>query len=457
MQETNQPINLSKTGVNERIGKYRWTICALLFFATTINYLDRSVISLLKPNLEKIFHWTESDYADIVIMFQVAYAVGMLLAGRFIDKVGTKIGYATSLIIWSLASIGHAAVRSTLGFLVARSVLGISEAGNFPAAIKTTAEWFPKKERALATGIFNSGANVGAILAPLTVPFLAAKYGWQEAFVITGAFGLIWLVFWFIYYTPPEKQKRLSKAEYDYINSDLDERETVKETKITDAAIPDATIGQKVPWLTLLKYNQTWAFIFGKFLTDPIWWFFLFWLPAFLDAQYGLTGTDIAIPIAVVYTMSTVGSIFGGWLPLYFIKRGWPVFKARKTSMLIYALFVTPVVFAQVLGDIHMWYAILIIGLATACHQAWSANIFTTVSDMFPKKTTASVTGMGGMAGALGGILIAYTAGHLFDHFKALGNIRTGYYIMFFICGSAYLIAWLVMHFLAPKMRRINL
>ena len=452
MPELINPTANNLTGLNARIGKYRWTICSLLFFATTINYLDRSVISLLKSDLEVIFHWTESDYADIVIMFQLSYALGMLLAGRFIDKVGTKLGYAVSLFIWSIASIGHAAVRSTLGFFIARSVLGLSEAGNFPAAIKTTAEWFPKKERALATGIFNSGANVGAILAPLTVPFLAAKYGWQEAFVITGAFGLIWLIFWFIFYATPDKQKRLKKPEYDYIHSDLDEQASP-----LDATGSNSTLEKKVPWLTLLKYNQTWAFIFGKFLTDPIWWFFLFWLPAFLKAQYGLTGTDIAIPIAVVYTMSTVGSIFGGWLPLYFIKRGWPVFKARKTSMLIYALFVIPVVFAQVLGDIHMWYAILIIGLATACHQAWSANIFTTVSDMFPKKTTASVTGMGGMAGALGGILIAFTAGKLFDHYKILGNIRTGYYIMFFICGSAYLIAWLVMHFLAPRLRRIDL
>lgn len=452
MSDLINPATNNLIDINSRIGKYRWTICALLFFATTINYLDRSVISLLKSDLEVIFHWTESDYSDIVIIFQLAYAIGMLLAGRFIDKVGTKTGYAVSLIVWSLASIGHAAVRSTLGFLIARSVLGLSEAGNFPAAIKTTAEWFPKKERALATGIFNSGANVGAILAPLTVPFLAAKYGWQEAFVITGAFGFMWLIFWFIFYAPPEKQKRLKKPEFDYINSDLDEQ-----VSPLDATGSDSMIGKRVPWLTLLKYNQTWAFILGKFLTDPVWWFFLFWLPAFLQAQYGLTGTDIAIPIAVVYTMSSVGSIFGGWLPLYLIKRGWPVFRARKTSMLIYAVLVLPVVFAQLLGDIHMWYAILIIGLATACHQAWSANIFTTVSDMFPKKTTASVTGMGGMAGALGGILIAFTAGKLFDHFKALGNIKTGYYIMFFICGSAYLIAWLVMHFLAPRMRRINL
>ena len=452
MQDRNPSITIGSVNANERIGKYRWTICTLLFFATTINYLDRAVISLLKSDLEIIFNWTESDYADIVIVFQLAYAIGMLLAGRFIDKAGTKIGYAVSLTLWSIASIGHAAVRSTLGFFIARAALGISEAGNFPAAIKTTAEWFPKKERALATGIFNAGANVGAILAPLTVPFIAAKYGWQEAFIITGSFGFIWLIFWFIFYEVPQKQRRLSKAEYDYIHSDLDEQASP-----LAATGSDSTTEKRVPWLTILKYNQTWAFILGKFITDPIWWFFLFWLPAFLKAQYGLTGTDIAVPVAVVYTMSSFGSVFGGWLPFYFIKRGWPVFKARKTSMLIYAALVLPVVFAQWLGDANMWFAILIIGLATSCHQAWSANIFTTVSDMFPKKTIASVTGMGGMAGALGGILIAFVAGKLFDHFKLLGNIKTGYYIMFFICGAAYLIAWLAMHFLAPRLKRIDL
>ena len=454
MPEINQPLSadLQGSGLNERIGKYRWTICALIFFATTINYLDRAVISLLKPDLEVTFNWTESDYADIVIAFQLAYAIGMLLAGRFIDKVGTKIGYAVSLILWSIASISHAAVRSTLGFLIARSALGISEAGNFPAAIKATAEWFPKKERALATGIFNSGSNVGAILAPLTVPFIAAKWGWQEAFIITGSFGFIWLIFWFIFYEVPEKQKRLSKAEYDYIHSDKDEQ-----VSALDSAKPGTEKAKRVPWLTLLKYNQTWAFIVGKFLTDPVWWFFLFWLPAFLNAEYGISGTGIALPVAVVYTMSSVGSIFGGWLPLFFIKKGWPVFRARKTSMLIYAFLVVPVVFAQVLGHIHMWYAILIIGLATAAHQAWSANIFTTVSDMFPKKTTASVTGMGGMAGALGGILIAFLAGRLFDHYKLLDKLEIGYYIMFFICAFAYLVAWTLMHFLAPRLKRIDL
>lgn len=443
------------TNINDVVGKYRWTICSLLFFATTINYLDRAVISLLKTDLEQQFLWTESDYANIVIAFQLSYAVGMLMAGRLIDKVGTKIGYAVSLILWSLAAIGHAAVRSTLGFIVARSALGISEAGNFPAAIKTTAEWFPQKERAFATGIFNSGSNIGAILAPLTVPFIAVQWGWEWAFIITGAFGFLWLIFWFIFYEIPSKQKRLSKKEYDYIHSDLDEMET------TPLTTPDLTANiepeKRVPWLKLLKYNQTWAFVLGKFLTDPVWWFYLFWLPAFLKAQYGIEGTAVALPVALVYTMSTVGSVGGGWLPLYFIGKGWPVFRARKTSMLIYAFVVIPVVFAQLLGSVNMWLAVMIIGLAAAAHQAWSANIFTTVSDMFPKKTVASVTGMGGMAGAIGGILIASLAGKLFDHFKAVDNIEAGYYIMFFICGSAYLLAWVLMHFLAPRLKRINL
>jgi len=447
-------IGIQKTNLQESIGKYRWTICSLIFFATTINYLDRAVISLLKTDLETRFNWSESDYSDIVIAFQVSYGLGMLLAGWFIDKVGTKIGYAISLLLWSLASIGHAAVRSTLGFLVARSALGISEAGNFPAAIKTTAEWFPKKERAFATGIFNSGSNVGAILAPLTVPFIAAKWGWQWAFIITGSFGLIWLLFWFFMYEIPSKHKRLSRQEFSYIHSDLDEVETTPLT--TPDLVANIEPQKRVSWAMLLKYNQTWAFVLGKFLTDPVWWFYLFWLPAFLKAQYGIDGTAVALPVALVYTMSTIGSVGGGWLPLFLIKNNWPVFRARKTSMLIYALLVVPVVFAQFLGSINMWLAVFIIGVAAAAHQAWSANIFTTVSDMFPKKTVATVTGLGGMAGALGGILIAFLAGRLFDHYKALNNIDTGYYIMFIVCGSAYLLAWVLMHFLAPKLRRIH-
>ena len=430
------------------IGKYRWTICALVFFATTINYLDRQVISLLKDNLEKEFNWTEIDYSNIVIAFQIAYAIGLLMAGRIIDKVGTKVGYAVATTLWSIAAMAHALVQSTFGFGVARAALGITEAGNFPAAIKATAEWFPKKERALATGIFNSGTNIGAIVAPLTVPFIAVKFGWQWAFIITGAIGFIWLILWFKYYEVPARQKRLGKAEFDYIHSDKDEVQPYEET---------LEQSKRVPWFRLLGFRQTWAFVVGKFLTDPVWWFYLFWLPAFLNAEYGIQSTQLALPVALVYILSSFGSVFGGWLPLYFVKKGWPVYRSRKTSMLIYAFCVIPVVFAQWLGKIDMWLAVIIIGFAAAAHQAWSANIFTTVSDMFPKKTVASVTGIGGMAGALGGIGIARLAGKLFEHYKGLGEIETGYYIMFFVCGSAYLVAWLIMHFLVPKMKPVTL
>ncbi len=373
-------------------------------------------------------------------------SIGLILAGRFIDKIGTKLGYAISILAWSFAAMGHAFVKSTIGFVGARGALGVSEAGNFPSAIKTVAEWFPKKERALATGIFNSGANIGAIIAPLTVPFIAAKWGWQWAFIITGAAGFLWLIFWFAFYEIPAKQKRLGKAEYDFIHSDADE------IKVNDEI---ADTG-KISWFRLLSFKQTWAFFFGKFLTDPVWWFYLFWLPAFLKAQYGIENTAVALPVALVYTMSSFGSIFGGWLPYYFINKGWTVYRARRTSMFIYALFAVPVVFAQVVGDVNMWFAIIIIGIAAAGHQAWSANIFTTVSDMFPKKAVASVTGIGGMAGAVGGMLIAWLAGMLFDHYKALGKIEAGYYIMFIICGCAYVAAWIVMQLLAPKMKRLE-
>ena len=434
--------------MQKTMGTYRWTICSLLFFATTINYLDRSVISLLKPYLEVQFKWTEGDYSYIVMAFQVSYGVGMIFIGRFIDRVGTKLGYALSTLAWSLAAMGHALAQSTLGFGISRAALGVSEAGNFPAAIKTVSEWFPKKERAYATGIFNSGTNIGAIVAPLTVPFIAEKFGWEWAFILTGAVGFIWLILWIFIYEIPAKNKRLSKEEFDFINSDMDEP---VDRSLTEEKAP------KVSWFKLLGFKQTWAFVLGKFLTDPIWWFYLFWLPAFLEAQYNVTGTAVALPIALVYTMTTFGSVGGGWLPLYLIKKGWPVFRARKTSMLIYAFCVVPVVFAQWLGSMNMWLAVFIIGFAASAHQAWSANIFTTVSDMFPKKTIASVTGLGGMAGAVGGMLIAWLAGILFDKYKLLGNIEAGYYIMFFICGSAYLIAWLIMHFLVPKMEKVDI
>ncbi len=437
--------NSVKNQSNLKIGKYRWVILALVFFATTVNYLDRQVISLLKDDyLDPQFNWTETDYANVVVAFQVCYALGMLVVGWFIDKVGTKIGYALSLTVWSLAATGHAFARSTLGFIAARGLLGLSEAGNFPAAVKTVAEWFPKKERALATGIFNSGTNIGAIIAPLSVPFIAAAWGWQEAFIITGAIGFLWLIFWFAMYEVPSKHKKLSKSEFEYINSDKDEKINNDNT-------------EKVSWFKLLSYRQTWAFVIGKFMTDPVWWFYLFWLPSFLNKQYGMTKTDVALPIAVVYTLTTVGSIIGGWLSGFFIGKGWPVYKARRSVMLIFALLVIPVIFAQALGSYSYWYAVLIIGLAAASHQAWSANIFTTTSDMFPKKAVASVTGIGGMAGAVGGILIARLAGTILDHFKAMGSIETGYYIMFIICGSAYLGAWIIFNLLAPQMKRVEL
>lgn len=426
------------------IGNYRWRICALVFFATTINYLDRQVIALLKDDyLEPLFGWTESDYANIVIAFQLSYAIGMLGAGWVVDKIGTKLGYALALTLWSLAAVLHAFARTNAGFLAARAFLGISEAGNFPAAIKTTAEWFPKKERALTTGIFNSGTNLGAIVAPLTVPLIALTMGWEWAFILTGMIGFVWLIFWFAYYEVPAKHKKLTPAELEYIQSDLDEKEDLKNQ-------------DKVSWFKLLTYRQAWAFLLGKFLTDPVWWFYLFWLPSFLNREYGMQTTEVAIPVALVYTMSTFGSIYGGWLSGYFIKKGWPVFRSRKIAMLIFAFCVIPVVLAQALGDISPWLAIIIIGIATAAHQAWSANIFTTASDMFPKKAVASIVGIGGMAGGVGGILLSKAAGLLLDHYKNLDSIETGYYIMFIICGSAYLLAWVVMHLLAPKMERVK-
>jgi len=434
--------------VQSKIGRYRWTICSLIFYATTINYLDRQVISLLKPTLEKEFNWAESDYSNIVVAFQFAYALGMVGAGRVIDKIGTKLGYAISLTLWSIASILHAFATGTLSFAIYRAFLGVTEAGNFPAAFKAVAEWFPKKERALAGGIFNSGTNVGAILAPLLVPYIAINYSWQIAFIAIGAIGFIWLIFWFWLYDFPAKQKRLGKAEFEYIHSDLDDTSTgyAYEEK------------HKISWITLLGYKQTWAFITGKFLTDGIWWFLLFWLPAFLISEYKLVGMQVSLPIAFVYTLAGVASIFGGWLPMWFVKhKGWNIIRARKTSMLIYAFFPLLIIVSQAAGGYHMWYAVIIIGIAASAHQAWSANLFTTVSDMFPKNSIASVIGIGGMAGGFGGMAVAKIAGALFDHYKALGRIETGYYILFLYCGLGYLLAWFIMFkLLVPKMEAVK-
>ena len=433
--------------INTSVKNYRWTICALVFFATTVNYLDRQVISLLKSVLSEDLKWNDGDYANVEIAFKLAYSFGMLIAGRVVDMLGTKKGYASATGLWSLAAIGHGFANSTFGFIVARAALGVTEAGNFPAAIKATAEWFPKKERALATGIFNSGTNVGAIVAPLTVPFIAVAWGWKWAFILTGAIGFIWLVLWQVYYSHPEDSKKLSKEEFDYIHSDKE-----------DEAIEQAGKHEKVSWFKLLGYRQTWAFALGKFLTDPIWWFYLFWLPDLLQSEYKLSLVEIAVPVAVVYMISTIGSIGGGYLPMFFINRNMPAFKARKTAMFIFALCVFPVVFAQYAGEVNMWLAVLVIGIAASAHQAWSANIFTTVSDMFPKKATASVTGIGGMAGGVGGIVLTWAVQkNLFVHYREIGQIERAYFIMFLICGAAYLLGWLVMHLLAPRMSKVKL
>jgi len=433
--------------MKKSIGNYRWTICGLIFFATTINYLDRAVISLLKSTLTTEMHWDDADYANVEIAFKLSYAIGLLLAGRVIDRLGTKKGYAWATGLWSLSAVGHALANSVFGFGVARTALGLTKAGNFPAAIKTVAEWFPKKERALATGIFNSGANIGAIVAPLTVPFIALHYGWKWTFIITGLIGFIWLFFWLRMYTTPKDSKKLSKEEFDYIHSD--------DVEPTEASIIED--GVKYTWSKLLSYKQTWAFALGKLLTDPIWWFYLFWLPDFLESQYHLKGTAVALPVATVYTISTIGSVWGGWVPMYLIKKKWPSFKARKTSMLIYAFIVLPILFAQYLGSINMWLAVLVIGIAAAAHQAWSANIFTTASDMFPKRAVGSVTGIGGMFGSLGGILLSLLVQKkLFVYYRSIDQIETAYYIMFVVCGSAYLLAWVIMHWLAPKMDKVQ-
>jgi MFS transporter, ACS family, hexuronate transporter len=448
--------------IKAAIGKYRWTICMLLFFATTVNYLDRQVLSLLKPLLEEKFGWSNSQYANIASVFQFTYAISMLFAGSLIDKLGTKKGYTWAIIIWSVGAVIHALAIpigegiatvfgwagivvlpvSVMGFMFSRAVLGFGESGNFPAAIKATAEYFPKKERSFATGIFNSGANVGAILAPLTVPWIAKNWRWESAFIIIGAIGFLWLFFWLAFYEKPENQKRLSAEELTYINADSEEN------------IPSTN--EKVSWFKLLSYKQTWAFTFGKFMTDGVWWFFLFWLPAYLKDQYAITGTAIMLPLAVLYSITMFGSIGGGYFPTYFIKKGYQPYDGRMKAMLVIALIPLVVLLAQPMGHISFWIPVLVIGVAAAAHQAWSANIFTTVSDMFPKKAIGSVIGIGGMAGGIGGVIITKVGGALFDHYKTLGHIKTGYSIMFAFCAVAYLIAWMVMKILVPKYKPIT-
>jgi MFS transporter, ACS family, hexuronate transporter len=415
----------SAKAVAGRIGRFRWIICTLLLFGVTKNYMDRQVLGVLKTTLQSDFHWNEIDYSNLVFAFQAAYAVGMLLVGRLVDRLGTRFGYAATMIFWSVASMAHAAAGSLLSFIVVRSALGLGEAGVFPASIKTVAEWFPKKERALATGIFNAGSNVGAILTPLTVPWIAIHWGWRVAFLITGSLGFLWLFFWLWLYRRPQAHPGLSNAELEYITGDPQE----------------ATV--KIRWIRLIPHRQTWAFIIGKFLTDPIWWFLLFWIPDFLERNHGVKLIGLGLPIMVIYLLADVGSVGGGWLSSWMIQHGRGVNFARKIAMFICALTVVPIVFASRIES--LWGAVLLIGLAAAAHQGFSANLFTLSSDIFPTQAVASVVGIGGMAGAIGGMLMAKIVGYVLQW--------TGsYMIPFLIAGLAYLLALAIIHILTPRL-----
>ena len=397
--------------------RFRWYVCGLLFFATTINYVDRQVLGLLKPLLEKELGWSEAQYGWIVFAFQLAYALMMPFAGRLIDWAGARLGYAVAVALWSLAAMGHALARSAIGFGVARFALGLSESANFPAAIKTVADWFPQRERALATGIFNSGANVGAIVAPLAVPFLALHYGWRSAFIATGAAGFAWVLLWWGSFRQPPEPGGLA---------------------------PDRAPAERIPVRRLLANRAAWAFIIGKFLTDPAWWFYLFWLPGFLNRVYGLDLAHLGLPIMVIYQASTVGSIGGGWISAALLKRGWPPNRAREAAMLICALAVTPVIFVGTARG-NMWLAVALVGVATAAHQGWSANLYTLASDLFPRGVVGSVVGLGGFAGAAGGMLVAPLVGIWLDWSHG------AYGPLFVIAGSIYLVAFAAIYLLAPK------
>ncbi len=410
---------------------FRWVICTLLLFGTTKNYMDRNVLGVLNKTLQHDLGWSEIDYSNLVVSFQAAYALGMVVVGRLIDKLGTRLGYALAMVFWSLASMGTALGSSLTSFAFSRVALGFGEAAIFPASIKAVAEWFPKKERALATGIFNAGTSIGAMLTPVVVPWINARWGWRGAFIGIGALGFVWLVFWLLIYGQPEEHPRLSKAELDYIRSD-----------------PQVSV-RKIKWAALLPLRQTWAFIAGKFLTDPVWWFYLFWVPGFLQSKHGLSLTGIGAPIVVIYLMSDVGSVAAGWMSSWMIKRGNTINVARKTAMLLCAASVTPIVFAYRVES--TWSAVLLIGLAAACHQGFSANLYTLTSDMFPAGAVGSVVGIGGMAGAIGGLFIATIVGHVLQW--------TGSYkVPFLIAGSAYLVALAIIHVLTPRLEpaRIN-
>jgi ACS family hexuronate transporter-like MFS transporter len=412
---------------NALTGRFRWVICALLFLGVTKNYMDRGVLGVLKITLQHELGWDDVKYGHLVFVFQMAYALGMLCVGRLIDRLGTRIGYAVSMVFWSLASMAHAAANSFFAFAIARAALGFGEAGVFPASIKCVAEWFPKKERALATGLFNAGTNVGAIVTPLFVPWIAGHLGWRWAFLMTGALGFAWLILWLRFYRKPEEHGYCTSGERGYIQSDPVEH----------------TSSEKIKWRELLPHRQTWTFGTAKFLTDPIWWFYLFWIPDYLQRQHGLHLTQIGLPILVIYVISDLGSVAGGWLSSSLIRKHFSVNASRKWAMLICALSVVPV--AVVYRVSGLWPATLLIGLAAAGHQGFSANLFTLTSDLFPSRAVASVAGIGGMAGAVGGMLIAEIVGHLLQW--------TGsYMIPFFMAASAYLIALLLIHLLSPKL-----
>ena len=426
-----------------KIKNYRWRIVVLLFFATTINYLDRQIIGLLKPILEKEFNWTETDFAHIVMAFTAAYAIGLLSFGWLIDRIGTKLGYTITIVMWSIAGMLHALARSAFGFGLARVGLGLGEAGNFPAAMKAVAEWFPKKERALATGLFNAGTSVGVVAALLIVPLILNYYGWQEVFWITGAIGFVWLIFWWIFYDIPSKQKRLTADEYAYISSGQ------------DTEINKLSKSHTLKWQKLFLFPQTWAIVTGKGLIDPIYWFFLFWLPSYFSSTFSLDLKKPSLQLMIIYAATTIGSIGGGYLSSWLIKKGWPVLKARKTVLIIFALLEVSIILAQFAKE--AWIAVALISLAVAVHQAWATNVFTMASDMFPTEAVSSVVGIAGMAGAVGGILFPILIGSLLDSYKSAGNLAGGYHLIFTLCGCTYLIAWIIIHLLTRKSEKVKL
>ncbi len=426
------PLRAEPSIAPVRVGYVRWGICALLFFGTTINYIDRQVLGILAPDLQHSIGWSELDYGRIVIAFQLAYAVMMLAWGRILDKIGIKLGFAIAVVWWSLAAMGTAFARTAMQFGAARFLLGVGEAANFPASIKTVAEWFPKSERAFATGIFNSGTNIGAVIAPIMVPLMAAAWGWQSAFIGTGALGFVWLAAWWVFYSSTSAHPRLSGTERHYIQDGMDEPVT-----------------SKVPVSAVIGKRQMWAFAAGKLLTDPIWWFYLFWLPKFLAQEHDIRGTALIPYLTTVYIVADFGSVIGGYLSSTLIKRGWTVNAARKITMGIFAAIIPFVIIASQTRS--AWLAVGLIGMATACHQAWSANLFTLSSDMFPRRAVGTVVGIGGFAGGIGGIVIAEFAG------RVLQRDPSFYLPMFIVAGLIYLVALGVIHLLAPRLERVAL